>query len=65
MNKPWDGIISQKDQEAYRAAGFGGRSGLGTRSGLLIIDSPACACDIASTTRAGSSADTQPAFPKY
>ena len=38
MNKPWDGIISQKEQEAYRAAGFGGRSGLGTRPGLLIID---------------------------
>ena len=38
MKKPWDGIISQKEQEAYRAAGFGGRSGLGTRPGLLIID---------------------------
>ena len=38
MNKPWDGIISQKEQEAYRAAGFGGRSGLGVRPGLLIID---------------------------
>ena len=46
MNKPWDGIVSQKDQEAYRAAGFGGRSGLGARSGLLIINSPACACEI-------------------
>jgi hypothetical protein len=29
MNKPWDGIISQKDQEAYRAAGFGGAPVLG------------------------------------
>ena len=24
MDKPWDGIISQQEQEAYRAAGFGG-----------------------------------------
>src|SRR5438105_7111897 len=38
MNKPWDGIISDEEQRAYRAAGFGGRSGLGVRPGLLIID---------------------------
>jgi maleamate amidohydrolase len=38
MDKPWDGIISQQEQEAYRAAGFGGRSGLGVRPGLLVID---------------------------
>ena len=38
MTKPWDGIISEEEQRAYRAAGFGGRSGLGVRPGLLIID---------------------------
>ena len=38
MSKPWDGIISDEEQRAYRAAGFGGRSGLGVRPGLLIID---------------------------
>ena len=36
--KPWDGIIPQHEQEAYRAAGFGRRSGLGQRPALLIID---------------------------
>ena len=35
---PWDGIIPQSEQEAYRAAGFGRRSGLGQRPALLIID---------------------------
>jgi maleamate amidohydrolase len=38
MTKPWDGIISEEEQSAYRAAGFGRLSGLGTRPGLLIID---------------------------
>jgi nicotinamidase-related amidase len=38
MSKPWDGIISEEEQRAYRAAGFGRPSGLGTRPGLLIID---------------------------
>jgi maleamate amidohydrolase len=38
MTKPWDGIISDEEQSAYRAAGFGRPSGLGTRPGLLIID---------------------------
>jgi maleamate amidohydrolase len=38
MTKPWDGIISDEEQRAYRAAGFGRPSGLGTRPGLLIID---------------------------
>ena len=38
MAKPWDGLISDEEQRAYRAAGFGGRSGLGVRPGLLIID---------------------------
>ena len=36
--KPWDGIISQDEQSAYRAAGFGRPSGLGERPALLIID---------------------------
>lgn len=36
--KPWDGIISADEQAAYRAAGFGKPTGLGTRPGLLIID---------------------------
>ncbi len=36
--KPWDNIIPQSEQEAYRAAGFGRRSGLGTRPALVIID---------------------------
>ena len=36
--KPWDAIIPQHEQEAYRAAGFGRSSGLGKRPCLLIID---------------------------
>ena len=36
--KPWDGIISEDEQAAYRAAGFGRKSGLGHRPALLIID---------------------------
>jgi hypothetical protein len=36
--KPWDAIIPQHEQEAYRAAGFGRSSGLGKRPALLIID---------------------------
>ena len=36
--KPWDGIISEDEQAAYRAAGFGRKSGLGQRPALLIID---------------------------
>ena len=36
--KPWDAIIPQHEQEAYRAAGFGRRTGLGSRPALLIID---------------------------
>ena len=38
MAKPWDSLISDEEQRAYRAAGFGGRSPLGVRPGLLIID---------------------------
>ena len=36
--KPWDAIIPQHEQEAYRAAGFGRSTGLGSRPALLIID---------------------------
>lgn len=35
---PWDSIIPKHEQEAYRAAGFGRRAGLGKRPALLIID---------------------------
>jgi maleamate amidohydrolase len=35
---PWDGIISDEEQRAYAAAGFGRRSGIGSRPALLIID---------------------------
>ena len=36
--QPWDGIISEEEQRAYNAAGFGRPSGVGTRPALLIID---------------------------
>jgi maleamate amidohydrolase len=36
--KPWDGIISEEEQKAYQAAGFGRSSGIGRRPALLIID---------------------------
>jgi nicotinamidase-related amidase len=36
--RPWDGVISEEDQQAYRAAGFGRPGGCGTRPALLIID---------------------------
>ena len=38
MKKPWDGIISEEEQRAYHAAGFGRSSGIGRRPALLIID---------------------------
>jgi nicotinamidase-related amidase len=38
MARPWDGIISEEEQRAYRAAGFGKPSGIGRRPALLIID---------------------------
>lgn len=38
MTRPWDGIISEEEQRAYRAAGFGRATGLGKRPALLIID---------------------------
>jgi nicotinamidase-related amidase len=34
----WDGIISEEEQRAYRAAGFGRPGGIGSRPALLIID---------------------------
>jgi len=36
--KLWDNIISDEEQRAYRAAGFGRPSGMGTHPALLIID---------------------------
>ena len=36
--RPWDGIISEDEQSAYGAAGFGKPTGLGSRPALLIID---------------------------
>ena len=36
--RPWDGIISEDEQKAYRAVGFGKPTGMGTRPALLIID---------------------------
>lgn len=36
--KPWSDIISDEEQRAYRAAGFGRPGGLGVRPALLIID---------------------------
>ena len=36
--QPWDGIISEDEQNAYNAAGFGRPSGIGARPALLIID---------------------------
>jgi nicotinamidase-related amidase len=38
MKKPWHGIISEEEQKAYHAAGFGRPSGIGKRPALLIID---------------------------
>ncbi len=38
MGKPWDGIISEEEQRAYNAAGFGRAGGIGKRPALLIID---------------------------
>lgn len=38
MSRPWDGIISDEEQRAYNASGFGRSSGIGKRPALLIID---------------------------
>ena len=35
---PWSDIISEDEQKAYRAAGFGRKTGLGQRPALMIID---------------------------
>src|ERR1700726_2588038 len=37
---PWDGIIPQQEQEAYRGAGFARRTGLGKHPALAITDVP-------------------------
>jgi maleamate amidohydrolase len=37
-SRPWDGVVSEEEKRAYRAAGFGRRTGLGGRPALLIID---------------------------
>jgi nicotinamidase-related amidase len=36
--RPWDHLISENEQKAYRAAGFGRPTGFGKRPALLIID---------------------------
>ena len=36
--RPWDNIVSEEEQRAYRAAGFGRPGGIGVRPALLIID---------------------------
>lgn len=36
--RPWDNIISEDEQRAYRAAGFGRSGGIGERPALAIID---------------------------
>jgi maleamate amidohydrolase len=36
--RPWDTVISEDEQKAYRAAGFGRPTGFGKRPALLIID---------------------------
>lgn len=38
MVRPWDGIISEEEQRAYNAAGFGRATGIGKRPALVIID---------------------------
>jgi maleamate amidohydrolase len=35
---PWDGIISEEEKRAYRAAGFGKPGGMGKRPALAVID---------------------------
>ncbi len=36
--RPWDGIVPESEIEVYRKAGLGGRSGIGKRAALLVID---------------------------
>ncbi|QEC47560.1 isochorismatase family protein [Baekduia soli] len=35
---PWEGVVGPGDEARYRAAGFGGPSGSGSRPALLVID---------------------------
>lgn len=37
-SRPWDGVISEEEKRAYRAAGFGKPGGMGKRPALAIID---------------------------
>lgn len=37
-NRPWDGIVSAEEQQAYAAAGLGRPTGVGKKPALLIID---------------------------
>jgi maleamate amidohydrolase len=36
--RPWDGIIPEQEQRAYRAIGFGRSTGIGRHPAMLIID---------------------------
>lgn len=38
MTTPWRGIITEEEERAYDAAGFGRPTGIGRRPALLIID---------------------------
>lgn len=38
QRRPWDHLISDNEQKAYRAAGFGRPTGFGKKPALLIID---------------------------
>ena len=38
MANPWDGVVSDEEQRAYKAAGFGSAAGLGKKPALIIID---------------------------
>lgn len=37
-DRPWSGIISEEEERAYAAAGFGAPTGMGKRPALLVID---------------------------
>lgn len=36
--RPWAGFVSEEDEDICRAAGYGGRQGLGDRIGVLVVD---------------------------
>ncbi|MGV3653266.1 MAG: isochorismatase family protein [Noviherbaspirillum sp.] len=36
--RPWDGLVSEAEQEVYRRAGFGKPVGFGRKPALLVID---------------------------